>query len=197
MKPWLVLMAKRTRAGAVKTRLAREVGTAEALRFYRTNLTATIRRLGGDPRWQFAVAVAPDGAVGDIAFGGAITFPQGGGDLGQRMQRIFDRMPPGPVLIIGADIPAIRPHHVARAAAMLGDADAVFGPATDGGYWLVGARRRPHVPKMFGGVRWSGPHALADTVANLARYRVAYAAVLDDVDEAEDLRRWRKDVGRV
>lgn len=192
MKPFLVLMAKRPVAGAVKTRLAAEVGTAEALRFYRANLAATIRRLGHDPRWHFAVAAAPDGAVGDPAFGGAMALPQGGGDLGARMQRIMDRMPPGPVVIVGADIPGIRPGHVAAAFRALGAADAVFGPAGDGGYWLVGLRRRPHVPRAFDGVRWSGPHALADTVRNLTEYRMAFVDALDDVDEATDLRRWQR-----
>jgi len=57
------------------------------------------------------------------------------------MQRLFERLPPGPVIIIGSDIPAIRAGHIAEAFKLIGRGDAVFGNATDGGYWLVGLRR--------------------------------------------------------
>ena len=72
----------------------------------------------------------------------------------------------------------------------LGRHDIVFGPAEDGGFWLVGARRSPRLPPLFGAVRWSGPHALADALANLPRrVSVGFAARLEDVDDAEGLRR--------
>ena len=114
--------------------------------------------------------------------------PQGGGDLGARMQRIFDRGPAGPMLIVGTDVPGIRPAHIAEAFRLLGRHDAVFGPATDGGYWLVGLRRHPRVLRPFADVRWSSPHALADTLANLEGRAVAFVATLSDVDDASDLR---------
>ena len=82
----------------------------------------------------------------------------------------------------GSDIPAMRPAHIAQAFKLLGSADAVFGRAPDGGYWLVGLRRVPRVLKPFADVRWSGPNTLADTLANLAGKRVAFAATLSDVD---------------
>ena len=110
--------------------------------------------------------------------------PQGRGDLGARMQRIFDVLPPGPVLIVGTDVPGIRPSHIAQAFRLLGGHDAVLGPAADGGYWLVGLRRRPRMLQIFANVRWSSPHALADTLANLEGCSVAFAATLSDVDDA-------------
>ena len=110
--------------------------------------------------------------------------PQGGGDLGVRMQHIFDWKPPGPVVIVGTDVPAIRPAHIAEAFRLLGRHDAVFGPATDGGYWLVGLRRRPRVSCPFANVRWSSPHALSDTLTNLECRTVAFVATLSDVDGA-------------
>lgn len=119
------------------------------------------------------------------------------GDLGARMQRLFARLPPGPVVIVGSDIPSIRPAHIQAAFGLLGPADAVFGPAEDGGYWLVGLKRTPRVLAPFARVRWSGPHALADTRANLKRKRVALAPRLGDVDRAEDLRRERGRFGRL
>jgi glycosyltransferase A (GT-A) superfamily protein (DUF2064 family) len=92
------------------------------------------------------------------------------------------------VLIVGTDVPGITPSHIARAFRLLGRHDAVFGPAADGGYWLVGLRRRPRIMRIFANVRWSGPHALADTLANLDGRAVAFVATLSDVDDAKDLR---------
>ena len=191
--PTLVMMAKAPRAGLVKTRLAREIGTAEALRFYRANLSSTTRLLSADGRWRFVLSVAPDWAIHEPVWpAGIAAIPQGFGNLGTRMQRVLDRMPPGPVIIIGADIPGIRRWHVADAFKRLGEADAIFGPAHDGGYWLVGVKRRPHIPCIFSNVRWSGPHALEDTVTNLSGKRIAFCNTLADVDTAEDFYAWRR-----
>ncbi len=192
LRPTLVVMAKVPVAGAVKSRLAREVGVAEATRFYRVTLARTLRRLGRDPRWRTLLAVAPDPAVAFPWPEGAPAIPQGRGDLGQRMQRVMDRLPPGPAIIVGSDIPGLEVGHVARAFALLGRNDAVFGPAEDGGYWLVGLRRRPRVPAIFGGVRWSTAHALADTLANCRGLDVGFADTLADVDTVEGWRDWRR-----
>jgi len=118
---------------------------------------------------------------------------QGGGDLGRRMARVFQTLPPGPAVIIGSDIPAIRPAHIAAAFRALGQHQAVFGPATDGGYWLVGLRRRPRLPRrLFERVRWSSAHALADTRAGLPKdMSVALLETLEDVDDAGAYARWR------
>jgi glycosyltransferase A (GT-A) superfamily protein (DUF2064 family) len=97
-------------------------------------------------------------------------------------------MPPGPVVIVGTDVPGIEPAHIAEAFRRLGRHDAVFGPATDGGYWLVGLKRRPRLLHPFANVRWSSRHAHADTLANLAGRSVAFVTTLADVDNADDLR---------
>jgi rSAM/selenodomain-associated transferase 1 len=188
----LVIMAKRPAMGRVKRRLAREVGGTAALRFYRSSLSHTVLRLAADPRWLTVIALdsLADG-VRPLSRTKAAMMRQGEGDLGVRMQRLFTRLPPGPVIIVGSDVPSIRPGHIAGAFRLLGRADAVFGPAQDGGYWLVGLKRTPRVLAPFANVRWSGPHALADTRANLKGKRVALAARLSDVDRAEDLRRER------
>jgi glycosyltransferase A (GT-A) superfamily protein (DUF2064 family) len=63
----------------------------------------------------------------------------------------------------------------------------VFGPAHDGGYWLIGMRRR-RKPPPFGPVRWSGPHAMADTVEGFGRHnKVLLLETLADVDVVGDL----------
>jgi rSAM/selenodomain-associated transferase 1 len=193
----LVVMAKRPAMGRVKRRLAREIGAAAALRFYRTSLAHTALRLAADPRWRTVIALdsLADGAR--LPRTRAAIMRQSQGDLGARMQFLFARLPPGPVIVVGSDIPSIRPAHIEAAFRMLGHADAVFGPAEDGGYWLVGLRRSPRVLAPFARVRWSGPHALADTRANLEGKRVALAPRLSDVDRAEDLRRERGRFGRL
>jgi uncharacterized protein len=182
----LVVMAKLPVAGGVKTRLARDIGVAGATRFARHAAAALLQRVGYDRRWQTVLAVAPDRATRSRAWPqGVARMPQGSGDLGRRMQRIFACRHAGPVLIVGTDVPGITPAHIAEAFRLLGRHDAVFGPAADGGYWLIGLKRRPRVLRPFAGVRWSSPHALADTLANVRVYKVAFVATLSDVDDAQ------------
>ena len=186
----LVVMAKAPRIGRVKRRLAESIGPVAAWAFQRRNLDALLRRMI-DPRWKAWIAVTPDAAVHAHPWlCGWTAMAQGGGDLGARMARIIKRLPPGPVVIVGADIPAVGPQHAVAAFRALDRADAVFGPAPDGGYWLVGLRRRPRILAPFAPVRWSGPHALADTLANLPMgTRTAFLDMLEDVDDAESLDR--------
>ena len=185
---WLVIMAKQGHAGRVKSRLANCLGVVAATNFYRTASRAVIARLSNTRRWQTVLAVAPDTAVCDRAWPGNLPrLAQGGGDLGARMQRAMDAMPPGPVVLIGTDIPAIRRRHIAEAFAALGDNDAVFGPAPDGGYWLVGLATGARKCRPFGNVRWSGRFALQDTRDNLLAKRVGLISPLNDIDSADDL----------
>jgi len=190
-RPTLVVMVKEPCPGRVKTRLGRQIGMVGAAWWFRHQTTRLIRRLR-DPRWRLVLAVSPDRAGLDSRVWpeGIARLPQGAGDLGDRMGRIFRSLPPGPVVIVGADIPGITADHIARAFRALGGADAALGPAPDGGYWLIGLARRQAVPAgLFRDVRWSSPHALADTRASLGGLRVALVDRLRDVDTAEDLRR--------
>jgi rSAM/selenodomain-associated transferase 1 len=193
-------MAKQPRAGAVKRRLARGIGSVAATRFYRTALRHTLMRLGTDPRWRSYLAIAPDSALMDPCWPSwppVPRIPQGEGDLGARMQALFDCARPGPAVLVGSDIPAISPAHIAEAFGLLGQADAVFGPAKDGGYWLVGMRGSPGRLAPFSDVPWSTDRALAATCANLEGKRIAFTATLSDVDTAEDLRTQRNDAERL
>lgn len=175
-------------AGAVKTRLTHGIGVAEALRFYRVQSRLTIRRLGRQPFWDTILSVTPDRDRASRVWPvDIVRVGQGGGDLGARMHRPMQRLAPGPVCVIGTDIPGISVAHIRRAFAALGRHDAVFGPATDGGFWLVGLRRRPRVLDPYANVRWSHSQTLADVRANLEGYSVGFTVTLDDVDEAADL----------
>lgn len=186
----LIIMLKEPRPGRVKTRLGREIGMVDAAWWFRHQCRDLIRRLE-DPRWHLCLAVSPDseGSASRIWPRHLPRLPQGQGDLGDRMGRLFRSAPPGPVVIVGADIPGIRKHHIYRAFAALGRNDAVLGPAPDGGYWMIGLRRTSRTPAtIFRSVRWSTPDACADTLRGLGHLRVALTDCLTDVDRATDLR---------
>jgi rSAM/selenodomain-associated transferase 1 len=195
-RPHLVVMARRPQAGRVKTRLARDVGEAEALRFYRRQLGELRRTLARSRRWRTIFALAPDRGKSppELALaggGGPDAMRQGGGDIGERMERI---LLPGaaaaacPLVIVGSDIPGVRPAMIAHAFDLLKSHDFVFGPALDGGFWMVGASplARRLAAGMFEGVRWSSPCALADCLARLKGRSAAMTACLRDVDNGAD-----------
>ena len=192
----LVIFARKPQLGLGKRRLARGAGDLAAWRFQRLQLARLLRRLGPDPRWTTWLAVTPDAAARDLRWlpvrGAASVraMPQGPGDLGRRMARPMAVLPPGPVVVVGSDVPALGAAQVKAAFDALGSRDAVLGPAEDGGYWLVGLAARARKRPPFDGVRWSSPHALTDTLATLARDGASWRllAPLPDVDEARDLR---------
>jgi glycosyltransferase A (GT-A) superfamily protein (DUF2064 family) len=114
------------------------------------------------------------------------------------MGRVFASRPPGPVVVVGTDIPGLRARHVEQAFTTLEHKEAVFGPAADGGYWLIGLARRRFAPRalasrLFRGVRWSSDQALNDTRANLPKGAEGPPLpVLEDVDDAASWRRARE-----
>lgn len=186
----LIVMLKEPRPGRVKTRLGRDIGMVGAAWWFRHQTARLLRRLD-NPRWQLILAVAPDhaGLASRVWPAHLPRLPQGPGDLGDRMARLLRSQPPGPACIIGGDIPGVRPRHIARAFAALGRHDAVFGPAPDGGYWLIGLKRSaPPPPGFLHDVRWSTRHALTDSRASLPGARIALIDTLQDIDTGADLR---------
>lgn len=191
MRPTLVVMIKEPHPGRVKTRLGRDIGMVGAAWWFRHQVGKLLRRLR-DPRWDLVLAVSPDteGLTSRVWPADLPRWPQGRGDLGDRMGRALYQLGPGPVAVIGADIPGITPPRIAEAFAALGAADAVLGPAPDGGYWLIGwAGRRALPSRLFEGVRWSTEHTRTDTLHGLRGCRVAQVAKLRDVDTVADLGR--------
>lgn len=194
----LVIFAKAPRLGTVKSRLAADLGDVEALRIYRQLAAQTMRPLSRDPRWQTTLALTPDRhtlsgfrwsspKLGRLA--------QGGGDLGARLGRIYRDLSAGPVVFIGTDLPDINTEKVARAFKALGHHDAVIGPANDGGYWLIGFRRRPKIATAFDNIRWSSEHTMADTIRNIKSEiqhpQIKMLEQLDDIDDIESYRKWQ------
>lgn len=192
MKPTVVVMLKEPRPGRVKTRLGREIGMVPAAWWFRHQTRGLLRRLGADPRWHLCLAVSPDaaGLTSRVWPPGLQRIPQGTGSLGDRMARILRAPIPGPLLIIGADVPGITPRTLSAALLALRGHDAVLGPAPDGGYWCIGrASAAALPPTLLEGVRWSTAFALEDTRRSLGALRIAQAPTLADVDTAQDLRR--------
>lgn len=190
MVPQLYIMLKEPHPGRVKTRLGRDIGMVRSASWFRHQSQNLIRSVGYDKRWQTVLAVSPDveGLASRVWPSDLPRWPQGDGNLGDRMRRIMRETPKGPVIIIGADIPDIQPYHIARAFGALGDHQAVFGPAMDGGFWLVGLKRVKAVPpRLFDNVRWSSQHALGDSIATLTDHSIALVDQLRDVDTASDL----------
>lgn len=189
VRPTVVIMLKEPRPGRVKTRLGRDIGMVAAAWWFRHQSQALIRRLR-DPRWQLVLSVSPDvqGLSSRVWPSDVTRWAQGPGDLGQRMARMMRRAG-GPVCVIGADIPAITTRHIAAAFDQMGRSDAVFGPAPDGGYWLVGLKHAHPLPSgLFANVEWSSPKALEQSIASLKSKRIALIDTLNDVDTIDDLR---------
>ncbi len=188
------VFARAPMIGTVKRRLAADIGEIEAWRFHRQTTRTLIHRLARDRRWHTRLAVTPDRRAGNAGRGLADVeqIPQGPGDLGRRMARVLARDRSLPSVVVGSDIPAVKATHVARAFRALASHDAVFGPAPDGGYWLVGVRDIRLLPGLFRGVRWSSVSALTDTLANIdRRRRVALIDTLADIDDGRAFTRWR------
>ncbi len=186
VKPVVILFARAPRLGQVKRRLAASIGAVAALQFYRNQLARIRRDLARLKNFETIIALTPRRAKLPAVRGQKI-IAQSHGDLGQRMGHCFNQFRRRRVILIGADIPDLNATIIRAAAQALRHHAAAFGPAADGGYYLVAmGPRRPAKP--FADVRWSSPHALADTLANFRAMRVATLPILQDVDTVADLK---------
>jgi hypothetical protein len=185
MRDTVIVFARAPRLGIVKRRLARGIGERAALRFHVSTLVALLRDLKACRRFNLVLAVTPDRARFPMPVR-VRRIAQGPGDLGSRMTRLLGQY--RRAALIGCDIPEAGADDVRAAFRRLGTADAVFGPAADGGFWLIAlGPRRPADP--FGAARWSTRHALADTLDQFRQHRVGFIRCLSDVDTVADYRR--------
>jgi rSAM/selenodomain-associated transferase 1 len=191
MADHLIVFARAPRHGTVKTRLAADVGDARALAIHRelTERVVGSLRTAAD---VLVVAFTPPGAASEMRrwLGDDLTcVEQCNGDLGARLATaVAERFFLGArrVVVVGTDCPTVDADTVARALAALETHDVVFGPATDGGYYLVGMRTAQ--PALFADVPWSSAHTLAVTLerARDAGLRVLLLEEMRDVDTAAD-----------
>ena len=192
----VVLMVKAPRRGSVKTRLAREIVSDEAVAVYRQMVERQVAAVPGE--FSLEVHFSPAEAEREMRAwlpGVSRFFPQAQGSFSVRLKeavvaafsRGADR-----ILLIGGDCPALSRQILCEAGRRLIEARAVIGPAPDGGYYLLGLRE-PEVA-LFAGVEWSTGRVLEQTIARARKRGLAVVRLpeLEDVDDAASLGRARR-----
>lgn len=193
MSTAVVVFAKAPVPGLAKTRLAPALGAdgaaALAARMLQHALAQAVQADIGPVELCGSPDATEPALMAAAAAAGAALTEQGTGDLGLRMHRAFARtlMQHGHALVIGTDAPALDAAMLREAAARLLDHDAVFVPALDGGYALVGLKRAD--PRWFSDMPWSTPRVMDETRRRLraAGVRWAELAPVADIDEPPDL----------
>jgi uncharacterized protein len=183
----ICIFAKPPVAGQVKTRLAAALGPERAAELARAFLDDTIAAVTALP-WARAALATTEPVQTALP-----VLLQGEGDLGARIERVLrTALQRAPLTIaIGSDAPALPARFLEAARAALQDADAVVGPADDGGFYLLGVRVCPE--GLLADLPWSSSDTFTRTIERL-RARGLRAHVLDpwfDVDRVEDLDRLR------
>jgi rSAM/selenodomain-associated transferase 1 len=192
----IAVFAKAPVPGEVKTRLVPLLGDIAAAELHallvrRALATAIKAALGPVELWCAPDRGHPFFEACAAEFGIALR-DQRGGDLGERMLATFETLlaSASTALLIGSDAPALSSADLIAAAAVLRDGkDAVFQPAEDGGYVLVGLRRP--IESLFRGLRWSTDDVWKETRSRLERSAIHWAALETrwDVDRPEDYKR--------
>ena len=181
------IFAKEPRAGHVKTRLAASVGDVAAVQLaaaFLRDTVALVRSL--DIPFVIAWSGDPEAAPRDTE-----VWPQGEGDLGERLERVFGRALTRSdwAIALGADSPGLPARNLLAGVEALHTQDAVVGPTVDGGYYLLGLTRLE--PALFARVPWSTPLTRVRTIERLSArgYRLATLKTWFDVDDGRDLKR--------
>jgi uncharacterized protein len=189
----VVVFAKAPVAGLAKTRLVPALGAPGAAALAERMLAHTLAQAVAAGIGPVQLWGTPDESHPTLeaaaARAGVPLLPQGSGDLGLRLHRAFSRVlaEHGRALIIGTDAPALDAPMLREAAERLIDHDAVFVPAHDGGYALVGQRRAD--PRWFSDMPWSTPQLMEQTRRRLrdAGQRWSELPPVADIDEPHDL----------
>src|SRR5712691_572183 len=201
----LVIVAKAPVVGQVKTRLCPPLSAAAAAELFRCFLVDTMARACTVSDAQVCLAFTP--ADSETLFRALLPFPlrylpQHGNGLGERLVNIFaDLLHEGftRVVIMDSDSPTLPTAYLQEAFTLLGDPgnDAVFGPCSDGGYYLVGARAVHH--GLFENITWSTASVLTETraQARLHQLNVALLPAWYDIDNGADLHKLAAELGRL
>ncbi|MBL8018558.1 MAG: TIGR04282 family arsenosugar biosynthesis glycosyltransferase [Leptospirales bacterium] len=190
----LAIFMKTPRAGLVKTRLARSVGDQEAVAVYRQLVEHLFRQVcSRDASYEVQVFLGEKDGVNEVRAWLNLEAPirtQKGSDLGTRIANAFRELfalKYDKAVIVGVDAPGLSRALVEASFAALEKADAVIGPALDGGYYLLGLKKMDRT--LFENIDWSTSRVLAQTTAQLERRRMSYFFLqeLRDIDTLEDL----------
>lgn len=187
----LGIFAKHPQIGQVKTRLGRKTSPEWAAAVARAFLHDTVERLAHVAGHRFLVFSPPSAreSFARVAGDCFMLHPQAEGDLGRRLRHfIAEQQAAGAqrTVIVGTDSPTLPVEWVVQAFEMLHDADVVLGPATDGGYYLLGCGAR--LPPIFDDIAWGRPQVLTQTVERLSApgWRLALLPPWYDVDTGAD-----------
>jgi len=204
-KQVVLLFMKAPIRGQVKTRLAGLIGDEAALDLYKHfifDILTTVEQTGYAVRVFF---FPPEGktALSDSLPHQYYLMPQHGEDLGAKMENAFARIFAegfSSAVLIGTDIPDLPAAIIHEAFSSLKLNDAVIGSSTDGGYYLIGFKRKTFLPDVFRGMPWGTHRVLSGTLAVLknALYRFHLVPRWNDIDTLEDLRAFferNKDAG--
>ena len=194
--PRVIVFLRAPELGRVKTRLAATVGHGPALVIYRELLELTLATLRAHP--QVEIRVTPDDAISGqdpLLQSGWRLNPQGDGNLGERLERAVQdafAAKPTPVVVIGCDSPELTKDDLIEAGRLLATRDVVFGPANDGGYWLIGLKQP--VPELFRGISWGTSRVLGQSLDIAQRLGLNWGLLreLDDIDTEADWKAWQK-----
>lgn len=190
----VLVFAKAPRPGAAKTRLAPLLGEGGAAVLAARLVRRTLETACAAQAGEVTLCCAPDTDHEFFALcarrHGVRLEAQGDGDLGERMHRAFVRAlaSSDAALLVGTDVPHMTGDDLRVAITHLRNgADAVLGPAEDGGYWLVGLRRPD--ARVFSGIAWSTASVAAQTRERMlaAGWRLAEVPRRADVDRPEDV----------
>jgi rSAM/selenodomain-associated transferase 1 len=188
----LIIFAKVPDKNNVKTRLAGHLTDDERLKLYTKLLNDTIWKLRCIPDIKTYICYTPESAEGYFNRSRLDVFPQTNGDIGKRMfEAIQHLLAKGyeRVLLVGVDIPGLADSIITDAMNMLAVNDVVFGPAKDGGYYLVGIRKP--IEELFEDIEWSTKDTLKQSIriAESLGLTVAFTEVLSDIDTIDDVKR--------
>ena len=188
----VAVFARHPAVGQVKTRLSPALPERLATDVYVAMLLDTLAAVSELDAFERHIYWAGEGSIPSLVPPGFTMHDQRGNDLGERLERAFEDLLSSPgdrVVIVGSDCPGLSAALVRSAFAELTTHDVVLGPASDGGYWLVGLRKR--APALFRGMPWSTSGVLAHTLdrATRSELSVARLRMLDDLDTPADLAR--------
>jgi rSAM/selenodomain-associated transferase 1 len=185
-QPRISIFARYPEPGMAKTRLIPALGAEGAARVYARLLEGTVAqaRTAGIP-FELRVTGGREQDFRDWLGEDLAVVDQGDGDLGARMARV-----PAPALLIGSDCPGLTATLLRAAAGVLTESPVVIGPATDGGYYLIGFSQP--MPFLFEDMEWSTPQVFTETLTRLAARGIGPAILpeLSDIDLPEDLMAW-------
>jgi rSAM/selenodomain-associated transferase 1 len=191
----LAIMAKAPIAGTVKTRLAPPLTHDQAAQFYRALLLDQLEHLNALTIADLYLVFTPDSAaplIEKLAPAGFHCFPQGGGDLGERMNGVFTELwdrGHRNVVLIGSDLPPLPLRFLENAFELLEPSSnrVVLGPSRDGGYYLVGMNQP--IPEIFRNMTWSHDQVLTQTKMRLFDIGIEPKLLPTwfDLDTTEDL----------